>query len=274
LHPARAAVKRPPIRLHWSLRTLAVLAGLPLFLIGGLSVAVCCAMPVQPGAAGVIAHGIVLAIVGGIALLGALLLWFGIRGRVPRLWRSAAPRQDFAPADSTSAAPPELADFGAFIAQCGPLQAGLTNYLIFGAAMLVFAVLCFLAPSTFLVPKPADAAWVSGCCWVFGGISLLFGLGMMWHPLFGQNKTILLYERGLIERVGGTSFAISLDEIEVLRVQEWYDHRFAPRTFNVRAKIRGNRELSFSSALRGESDRIIAYLADHVARTEMVPFQA
>jgi hypothetical protein len=110
--------------------------------------------------------------------------------------------------------------------------------------------------------------------WLFGGLSAVCGLGMMWKPLFGQNQVILLYERGLIERVGSTSYAIALEEIEQLRVQEWYDHRFAPMTFNVLAKIRGQKELAFSSALRGESKRIIAYLSERVAHTEMVPFQA
>jgi hypothetical protein len=170
----------------------------------------------------------------------------------------------------------QMPDFGDFIAQCGPREDGQTHYIVCGAGMIVLGILACFFPIPFPLPKGADisdATFQTICC-VIGGVFGLMGLGMLWKPLFGQSQMILLYERGLIERVGSTNYAIPLDEIEQLRVQEFYEHRFAPRTFLVRAKVRGAKELSFSSALRGDSNRIIAYLAEQIPQTELVPFQA
>jgi hypothetical protein len=268
------------VRMHWLLRTLAVTAGLVFFFLGSLCLPLCVKMGVPanangaPAAAGIIAYAIVLGIVGGMLLLGAFLVRKGMRRSRRVKLPSHQAASPTAQAGMEPSQPASLPDFGAFIAKCGPQEAGLTNYLVFGTIALLVGVGCFLAPDLILRPKPADAAAVKGFLWLFGALTSLAGLGMMWKPLFGQNQEILLYERGLVERVGAISYGIALDEIEQLRVQEWYDNRFAPRTFNVRAKVRGERELKFSSALRGESDRIIAYLAEHVENTEMVPFQA
>ena len=65
---------------------------------------------------------------------------------------------------------------------------------------------------------------------------------------------------------------IELATIEHLRLQEWYEHRFAARTFNVKARIHGQRQLAFSTALRGEAERIIEYLASKIPQTEFVEF--
>jgi hypothetical protein len=206
-------------------------------------------------------------------LLGAFLIWIGVR-RGKRLVKLPSGSANMGQPAAEPATPASLPEFGAFIAKCGPQEAGLNHYLVFGVIALVVGILCVLAPTTFLNPKPADEAAVRGFMWIFGGLATIAGLGMVSRPLFGQKREILLFERGIVERIGAISYGIALDEIEQLRVQEWYEHRFAPRTFNVRAKVRGDRELSFSSALRGESERIIAYLAEHVEQTEMVPFNA
>lgn len=219
-------------------------------------------------------HVITMAIMAGVMLFGAFLIWKGMKRTSRLVTMGPTGSEMFVTRPETdNASPPEMPDFGAFITRCGPRQDGLTNYVVFGIGMLLFAILCFMAPSTFLVPKPGDESMIRTVSWITGGLSVLFGLGMLWKPLFGQNQVIFLYERGLVERVGAVSYRIAIDAIEQLRVQEWYDHRFAPRTFNVRAKVKDQRELSFSSALRGESERIIAYLAERVRQTEMVPFQ-
>ena len=241
----RPAPNTVQVPVHWLLRTIALVTGLVFLAFGSLSLVACMGLPAPVGTFDVIAHVIVVGIIVGMTLLGAFLVWIGLR----RSRRMIVPAAAVAgqPANDPSL-PAQTRDFGALIAQCGPQQAGLTNYLLWGAALLVVAALGGIAPFTFLVPKPGDEAAVKGFCWLMGGLCALGGLGMMWKPLFGQNQTILLYERGLIERVGAIQFAVALDQIEQLRVQEWYDHRFAPRTYNVRAKVRGERELSFSSA--------------------------
>jgi len=42
--------------------------------------------------------------------------------------------------------------------------------------------------------------------------------------------------------------------------------------FLVRATIRGGRPLRFSSALKGDGKGVVAYLAEHVPNTEVIPF--
>jgi hypothetical protein len=283
---AAAAAPSPPapayetieVRVHWILRTMAVLPGLVLFFLGSLCLSLCVKMaagpanPAAPPAAALVAQILTTALVGGVVLLGAFLIWVGMRRWTRRIdLRSAQPA---AQPPAGAATPVQSPDFGALIAQCGPQADGQTNYLICGIVLLILGVLAVIGPYTFFIPKPGDEAGVKGFLWLFGGMSLVGGAFLLWSSTFGQNQTIFLYERALVERVGSTCYAIALDEIEQLRIQEWYDHRFAPRTFNVRAKVRGRRELKFNSALRGDSERIIAYLAERVTNTEMVPFQA
>jgi hypothetical protein len=50
--------------------------------------------------------------------------------------------------------PPSIPQFGNLIAQCGPGKTIQGQF--FGIGTAVFAVLCFIAPMTFLTPKPGD----------------------------------------------------------------------------------------------------------------------
>ena len=77
-----------------------------------------------------------------------------------------------------------------------------------------------------------------------------------------------------MERAGNHIRRIELTAIAHLRLQEWYEHRFAARTFNVKAQLYGQPELTFNTSLRGEGDRIVHYLAAKVEQTEFVEFNA
>ena len=91
-------------------------------------------------------------------------------------------------------------------------------------------------------------------------------------PLVASAQKICLYEGGLLEHLGSSVRHIRVEQIQHLRLQEWYEHRFAPRTIKLQARVNGQRDLSFSSALRGEAETIIAYLADRVSSVEQLPF--
>jgi hypothetical protein len=164
------------------------------------------------------------------------------------------------------------AHLGRLIAECGPKKAGQTHYIVCGLAMLVFAGVCFVAPSTFLIPKPGDEKMIGMVSLFATALSGLFGIIMIGGPLVGRSQKILLYEGGLLEQVGSSARHIAIEQIQHLRLQEWYEHRFAPPTFNVRATVTGQKDLLFSSALRGDAETIIAYLAERVASVEQVPF--
>src|SRR5262245_5439749 len=80
-----------PKPVQWLVRTIAVLVGLVLLLLGGLCLLLCIQMPVQAAngaAAGVIdvlAYLVLLALVAGVTLLGALLIWLGLKRYVRRV---------------------------------------------------------------------------------------------------------------------------------------------------------------------------------------------
>lgn len=63
-----------------------------------------------------------------------------------------------------------------------------------------------------------------------------------------------------------------MQKVQQIRVNEWYEHRFAARTFNIQAQVHDQRQLAFNTALRGDGSRIIEYLASQVPQTEFVEF--
>jgi len=163
-------------------------------------------------------------------------------------------------------------ELGRLIGRCGPEQDGQLHYVVMGVILLVFAGLCFIAPWTFMKPKPGDEQMIQIVSLLATAVCALFGVVLTFGPLMARAQTILLFEGGLLEHIGSKSRLIQVEEIQHLRLQEFYEHRFAPRTFNLQARVPGQRDLKFSSSLRGDGEKIIAYLADHVANVEMVPF--
>ncbi len=75
-----------------------------------------------------------------------------------------------------------------------------------------------------------------------------------------------------MERLGEQARRIELSAIQHLEVREFYEHRFAPRTFNVKARVQGQKQLVFSTELRGEGERIIECLASCIEQTEFIEF--
>jgi hypothetical protein len=162
---------------------------------------------------------------------------------------------------------------GQFIARCGPEKDGETYNYVSAAVYLAIAVLCIIAPGRFFELK-IDPALAAKLALVPAGLCLGAALLYLWSPLFGAPQTIELYENSLVERLGKKVRSIELAAIERLRVREWYEHRFAARTFTVEAQVHGQPQLRFNSALRGEAERIIEYLASCVPQTEFVEFDA
>ena len=135
------------------LKGIAVFTGFILLVFGGLIAAAATQNLVadlnQPGA-GKVPLAIQIAcivIMAGVALFGIALIWLGFKGKQPT-----------AEVSVPSAAAPVPAELGRLIAQCGPQQDGQLHYVLIGVALIVFAGACFVAPSTFLKPKPGD------CC--------------------------------------------------------------------------------------------------------------
>ena len=137
---------------------------------------------------------------------------------------------------------------------------------------LLLALLCILAPG--FIELRIDPAQATRIALIPAGMGVAFAILHLWTPLFGAPQTIELYERGLVERLGTKVRRIDLATIEHLRVQEWYEHRFAARTFNVKARVLGQRPLAFNTALRGDAECITEYLASQIAETEFVEFNA
>jgi hypothetical protein len=133
--PASRPVKT--VQVHWLLRTIAVLVGLVFFFLGSLSLVLVANMrapaanAAAPQAAAIIAQVITMGIVGCITLFGAFLIWIGMK-RTIRLvsLRSTPAANDPVQSPIDCSTSPQLPDFGEFVAQCGPQQSGLTNYLV------------------------------------------------------------------------------------------------------------------------------------------------
>jgi hypothetical protein len=163
---------------------------------------------------------------------------------------------------------PADAEFGDFIAHCGPERNGLMyNYVSAGIYLTIGLGGTIALPFMELAIEPGL------------GVLIPAGLGMgaallhLWTPLFAAPQTIELFEHGIVERLGQEVRRIELAAIEHLRVQEWYEHRFADRTLLVKAQIQGQRQLEFSTVLRGDGEQIVDYLSSAVPQTEFVEFK-
>jgi hypothetical protein len=261
--------------LHCLLKTIAVVMGLAMLGLGGLALMASINLPPPPGPAqeAAAARVIVMGLTLGMLSFGAFLVWKGMKPLRRQAAAKPAAPGTFVTDTCVGSAPTDLPEFGRFIARCGPQQSGLAHYYVYAAALLATGLAGFFAP-IFIATQPGEEALARNIFWIGGGVCSILGMVLLWKPLCGQNQVIFLYERGLVERRGTINYQIPLEAIEHLCVKEWHEHRFAPRTYQVRAKVRGQRELAFSSALKGESMRIIEYLTEHVEKTEMVPFQA
>jgi hypothetical protein len=169
---------------------------------------------------------------------------------------------------------PHAPEFGKLIGQCGPAQRGRAHYLYIGVGCVIMAVLSFIAPYTFLIPKPGDesaiqiASVVAGCFFAcLAGVLVLL-------PMFEKPQVIFMYEKGIIERKGTSDRKIPLSSISAVKLFEWYEHRYAEQEYRVVVTIRQERELRFSSSLAGNSEIVIEHLTQNVANVDVVPFSA
>ena len=175
------------------------------------------------------------------------------------------------PSSATTRA--SAAPTGQLLAECGPKKSGQTHYIVIGFLMIVLGCVAMAIPEKIVPPKkPADAGMIRTAGLCFGGVITLFGLGMMAGPLFGPAQRIRLYDDKLVEEKGNRTREIGFDGIASVEIQEWYEHRFAPQTFKVKVKVSGQPDLAFSSALVGNSERIIRFLAEHSSDTQVTEF--
>ena len=244
-------------------RAIAVCLGVIFVVFGGLMVATGLTMMGQgPNAAkvGVTVEIVAIVIFALVAIAGVFLIWLGLR----RETRTA-------PVDPGVQHSPEVA-LGQFIARCGPEKNGeMYNYISAGVYVLI-ALVCVVAPG--LIDLKIDPTLAAQLSLIPAGIGVAAALLHVWTPLFGAPQTIELYEHGIVERLGKKIRHIEWAAIEKLRLQEWYEHRFAAQTFNVKAQIHGQGQLSFSTALRGDAQQIVEYLTSKIPQTEIVEFNA
>jgi hypothetical protein len=246
-----------------------------------------------------------------VALFGAFLIWVGLRrgSRAAEVVHAEQPMERVAPSEREpselkhpgdlcvaasalpaagsnrcEAPPPPPAQrpglrerrsseggLGQLIARCGPEKDGEMYHYVSAGFYLLLALLCIIAPGRFFELK-IDPALAAKLALIPAGIGLGAAILYLWKPLFGPPQSIELYEYGIVERLGKQVRSVELAAIEHLRVNEWYEHRFAARTFNIKAQVHGQRQLAFNTALRGEGNRIIEYLASQVPQTEFVEF--
>jgi hypothetical protein len=163
---------------------------------------------------------------------------------------------------------PADAQFGEFIAGCGPEVNGLLyNYASAGIYLALGLGGTIALPFMELAIRPGLGVVIPAV------LGLAAALLHVWKPLFGAPQSIELYERGIVERLGQQVRHIELSAIEHLEVREWYEHRFANRTFLIKARLNGQQQLSFSTALRGDGDAIVDFLMSTIPQTEFVEFK-
>lgn len=297
--------------MHWMLRAMAVCLGFIFLVFGGLFLVAWLAGVGQganpPPAAVKIVVTVMFAIV---TLFGMVLLWLGFRRwgvasaaetklvdvpvhaeAIPAAsgtyceataMRTAERCQDVRAEPATAIRQPAPrgpsehrsagGELGQFIARCGPEKNGETYNYVSAGIYLLLGLGCVLAPM--FMDFRVDPGLAAKIALIPAGIGVAAALMFLWGPLFGAPQTIELYEHGIVERLGKQVRQIELAAIEHLRLQEWYEHRFADRTFNVKARVRGQRQLAFNTALRGEGDSIIQYLASQFPDAELVEFDA
>jgi hypothetical protein len=159
-------------------------------------------------------------------------------------------------------------DLGQFIARCGPERNGLRyHYVSAGIYLAIGLGFTISLPFMELAIQPGLGVVIPTALGVAAAMLHL------WTPFFGKPQTIELHEFGIVERLGDQSRRIEIATIEHLQVREFYEHRFADRTFLVKARIPGQRQLEFTTALRGDGELIVDYLASEVPRTEFVEFK-
>ena len=168
--------------------------------------------------------------------------------------------------------PPNVPEFGELIAKCGPKQGGRGHYLVYGIGCLVFSIACFIAPATFLPPKPGDEQMLWGIAIAAGAFMALIGLFMIVAPTLEKPQIIFMYETGFVNRVGTRDQKVAFSDVQQVRFFEWYEHRFADQEFNVRITLKNKREILFSSSLVGNSDAVMQQLRNNVENTLDIPF--
>ncbi len=325
------------------LRALALLCGVPLFLIGLLATVLAIGMVGDPAPQGgpppIAAQVIVAILMVGVTAAGAALCWLGVRRRAPRRTAEASPAENppagqitdtfalpqetavrlTAPAyalptvaaatgspvatiqpsatlhesfghfqdqgdfhqqfrqqlDSLSPAddddePFRIGTTGQLVGKCGPNLSGQLHYYVIGG--LVIAV--GLAIMIWLQIDPGAANPVTAGkvgLWLGGGL-ILFGGAMIGLQLTRVPQVISLYDNRLEIASGDKLRTVRLDHIADLHLQEFYEHRFAPRTFAVTLHVNGDRSVTFSTALGGDADLIVRCLADIATNVEVRQF--
>jgi hypothetical protein len=151
-------------------------------------------------------------------------------------------------------------------------MSGQTHYYVIGAVELVLAfVVMFFAES---IAKPGDEEMARKIGLVIGGLLGLKGFAMIAAQLLRTPQEIILYGDRIEEKRGEKIRKIPLDQIAAMKLQEFYEHRFAPQTYNVTLEVRGDSNLKFSTALGGDADKIVEYLAEIVPDVQVREFMA
>jgi hypothetical protein len=164
----------------------------------------------------------------------------------------------------------QIGTTGRLIGKCGPKMSGQLHYHLVGGLVIVVGVALMII--LHVAPGAADPATAGKVGLGLGGGLILFGGAMVALQLMRVPQIISLYDDRLEEESGSRLRSIRLDQIIGLRLQEFYEHRFAPQTFLVTVCVNCQRDLKFSTALGDDADLIVRCLADIAADVEVREF--
>lgn len=167
---------------------------------------------------------------------------------------------------------PRDPEFGQLIAYAGPESKESGHSFLYVLVPLIGGIIAIAVPFV-RPPKPEEAGAVYGLLFSLGGLAILIAALLFFLPALIGSHQIILYEKGLIERIKDTDRRIPLAKIERVRLHEWFDDRFSPQTWNVVIVVQGEAELRFSSKLVGGCDQIIGHLAQNIRFVDQIAFR-
>ncbi|MEL6107636.1 MAG: hypothetical protein AAFU85_16480 [Planctomycetota bacterium] len=162
-------------------------------------------------------------------------------------------------------------NLGALSAQCGP-AAKQKDTPYFSIGTLVMAVLSFIAPFTFLTPKPGDETAIITFSMCFGVFFLLLFAVITLVALLEKPAVIFAYEKGVVIRSGDDDRQLGFTDIKEARVNQWFENRFAPEQFNISLVGNDGKTLRICVDSNDDSVTIIDIIKESVESFEYHPF--
>lgn len=177
---------------------------------------------------------------------------------------------------SPESAPPSPPELGSWVAQCGPGSRTDDGYIMFGTGILavgvIVIVLGFLAPTIVPPQDPADGPAVIALFVGLGIAISLAGTVMLIATRAGKTLEIHAYEKGIASRKKEQVRTASWQEITEVKIQEFYESRNSPPSYNITVTVQEKPKIKFCSDMNGDSQEVIDQITSNVENCRMIPF--